>query len=79
MQSPSNLSSPEAPKTAEKESPNFHGLVQRLVGKEKEVLRLQAEVARLNKSGTSQPREAVSSLLFSRRTSSTDRFVLSLG
>lgn len=51
---------PDPVKSAEKESPNFHGLVQRLVLKEKEVLRLQAEVARLSKSGSAEPRESVS-------------------
>lgn len=56
------MSSGDAPdpvKSAEKESPNFHGLVQRLVLKEKEVLRLQAEVTRLSKSGNAEPRESV--------------------
>ena len=45
------------------QSPNFHGLVQRLVLKEKEVLRLQAEVTRLSKSGPAEVRESVSAFL----------------
>ncbi|KAL7410280.1 hypothetical protein BDY24DRAFT_186432 [Mrakia frigida] len=54
----SSSDAPDPIKSAEKESPNFHGLVQRLVLKEKEVLRLQAEVTRLGKSGPAEPRES---------------------
>lgn len=40
---------------------NFHGLVQRLVQKEKQVLQLQAEVDRYNAQKPAEDKEAVSS------------------
>jgi len=42
---------------------NFHGLVQRLVLKEKQVLQLQAEVDRFKSENPSEGRDAVSWLL----------------
>ena len=42
---------------------NFHGLVQRLVQKEKQVLQLQAEVDRYNAQKPAEDKEAVSSAI----------------
>ena len=42
---------------------NFHGLVQRLISKEKQVLQLQAELDRFKAENPNEGREAVSFFL----------------
>ncbi|KAJ7167544.1 armadillo-type protein [Mycena filopes] len=55
---PLNIPVPQAKSTGKAGSENFHGLVQRLVSKEKEVIKLQAQVDELKGGNSSENREA---------------------
>ncbi|KAJ6583786.1 hypothetical protein B0H10DRAFT_2168123 [Mycena sp. CBHHK59/15] len=59
---PLNIPVPNAKSSGKGGPENFHGLVQRLVQKEKQVLQLQAEVDRFKAQNPSEAREAIAKL-----------------